>query len=504
MINVKLSCSDNFLSEAKYIFKFFTTALGISNIRFANESGNQPSLLVYYGVKEIQPPANSFLIHIANSNYSESLKKVKLAEAKKEKILISEKLSSELFYLFSGVLSPLKHIWYQDNQKTEPLISVSENKIHCSIDIIASAFYLLSLENERQTDERDNLDRFNQSFSALGNQIYKYPIVDQYLLLFERFLKEAEKYNHQVEFKNRWPNNHRFALVLSHDIDRIRTWTYSKVKRTLKESWRKRNYSELLKKPFNLLYSLLLKENWSGNFEYINNMENRHGGNSTFFFTAKKRSSLDPKYNLNWNRLKKGITIIKNKGGKIGLHGSLLSSEEGEYLVEEKVLLEEKTGIKIKGNRQHYLRFDISKSFDNIEKAGLEYDSTLGFANELGFRCGTSLPFHPFCIKGKKPYPFLEIPLILMDTVLLLESKLYLNMNEAWNIIEWYLQNALKTGLCLTINWHNNNINKADVFGYGELYEQMLAWANERNAWICSPDEIYDWWDNRTKELDQS
>lgn len=501
MINVNLDCSDNFIPEAKYICKFFATSLGISNIRFVNEIVNQSSILIYYGSKEIHPPPNSFLIHIADSNYSESMKKIKLVAVKKEKTFKSEKLSSELFYLFSRELTPLQNIWYGDSQTIKPLISVNEKEIHCSIDIIATAFYLLSLENERQTDKRDNLDRFNQSCSSTGDQIYKYPIVDQYLLLFKRFLKEAAKYNHQVEFKNRWPNNHTFALVLSHDVDRIRTWTYSKAKRTMKESWRKRSYNELLTKPFSLLYSLLLKENWSGNFKYINNMENRHGGNSTFFFTAKRRSSLDPKYSLNWGRLEKGIAIIKNNGGKIGLHGSLLSSEKAEYLVEEKELIEEKTGIKIKGNRQHYLRFDINKSFDFFEKAELGYDSTLGFANELGFRCGTSLPYHPFCIKRKKPYLFLEVPLILMDTVLSLESKLYLNRNEAWNIIEWYLQNVFRTGFCLTINWHNNNINKADVFGYSRLYDQILVWASERNAWICSLDDLYDWWIKRTDDL---
>ncbi len=157
-------------------------------------------------------------------------------------------------------------------------------------------------------------------------------------------------------------------------------------------------------------------------------------------------------------------------------------------------MLENAIDIPINGLRQHYLRFDADKTFDAIANVGFKYDSTLGFSNDLGYRCGTSLPFQPFNPKNKKPYPFLEIPLILMDTVLLLETKLHLSSDEAWGIVEKYLECAFKSRFCLTLNWHNNNINYADVFGYGKLYEKVLNWAYERNAWICSLDDLYKCW----------
>ncbi len=86
-------------------------------------------------------------------------------------------------------------------------------------------------------------------------------------------------------------------------------------------------------------------------------------------------------------------------------------------------LLEEETreleGIiheKVIGTRQHNLNLDIPETWEYQIMAGLQYDTSLGFKDTIGFRWGTSFPFYP--LYSGKTIPMLEIPLIIMDICL--------------------------------------------------------------------------------------
>ena len=58
---------------------------------------------------------------------------------------------------------------------------------------------------------------------------------------------------------------------------------------------------------------------------------------------------------------------------------------------------------------------DPEKLFANIEKAGLQYDSSWGWADQLGFRNGAAFAFPPYNFTREEPYNFLSIPLVIMD-----------------------------------------------------------------------------------------
>jgi len=485
--------SQQFLSEAKYIFQFFFTVLGIKKIQIVSQVESLSGIIVYYGREHRSASRGKFIIHIADADYYKKYDSPQVSSGIKCTKSM-QNLPINLKYIFSKKLAGLKDVWYKEEKNKSSLVTSSENAIHCNIDIVSSSFYLLNLENERLCDGRDNLDRFQKSHAKMGNAVYENPIVDQLLLLFDAFLKRAHGSVNHTHLYSIWPQNCTFALALSHDVDRLRTWTYSKAKRVLKESGGNKEFDRLLKKSVEVFYSISLKNNWSGNFAYITQLEKRYRANSTFFFASKRRSLQDPKYKLGWKRIRSGFGKIIQNNSQIGLHGTFLSFKNGDFLNEEKTILEKSINTNIKGFRQHYLRFDIQGTFDAIAHARFKYDSTLGFSDDLGYRCGTSLPYFPFNPREKNAYSFLEIPLILMDTVLFLESKLNLSSVKAWEFVEKHLKLAHESGFCLTINWHNNNINTADVFGYAKLYEKILEWAFEKNAWICSLDDLYDWW----------
>jgi hypothetical protein len=396
--------------------------------------------------------------------------------------------------LFYSSLSGSPYILYTDQETGEPLIGRYKNTILIGIDIIAVTFYLLTLSFEQNIEERDKLGRFHKKYNTLGRDLYGIPWIDRYsnLLLWLLKLNGAQDF---PSVQAKWPDNHLFSLVLSHDIDRINTWSVSKIFRILKKKRSESTCSDCIKNLSLLLQSMSQTDSWQGNFSHIMKIEK--AWHSTFFFSTNHIHRLDPRYRLNARSISRGISRIRNKKSEVGLHGSIHSAEDSVLLKQEKRYLEETAGIGVSGNRFHYLSFNNQLTWKRIDESGFQYDATLGFSEDLGYRCGTSLPFRPYNAETRSAFSFWEVPLIIMDTVLLLESKLNLTAEEAWPVVLEFLKETKRNGGCLTLNFHNTNLNAKDPAGYTTLYEKILQWSQNHDAWICSLNELCTWWSGR-------
>ncbi len=144
--------------------------------------------------------------------------------------------SYEIPYLFSATAPHFENIMYTDSASEEPAISLNSRQAICSVDVVATAFYLLSLQNERQT-ERDAFDRFQRHFSPIGEEVYKLPVVDRWVKVLRDLITQLVP---DFPFKPLWPDKAAFAVALSHDVDRIRTWTFHKARRALRGRIRKK------------------------------------------------------------------------------------------------------------------------------------------------------------------------------------------------------------------------------------------------------------------------
>ena len=69
------------------------------------------------------------------------------------------------------------------------------------------------------------------------------------------------------------------------------------------------------------------------------------------------------------------------------------------------------------GGRQHYLRWENPSTWENWEGAGLDYDSTVGFADRR-LPLGTSHEFAAFHLRRRRPLRLRERPLLVMDRTL--------------------------------------------------------------------------------------
>ena len=503
MIEVINQSMSNIKPETNYVFDTLFEMMRLKYHSPGRTGAGNPSLS--YGDNTVRlNQADAGSIHICRSEYWENpecfpvnIRTAVYAGPPQEDVHAG---ISKIPYIFHASL-PYKHeVLFVDEETGEPIIAQYKNTIFVGIDIIANAFYLLTLSFEQKIKKRDDLGRFHRKYNPLDD-LYDIPWIDRYsnLILWLFKLTGSGNLRH---IPSRWPNDHLFSVALSHDVDRIRTWSLSKIFRILKQNLRRELYSSPVKNGCMLIQSMLQMDSWQGNFNHILKIEKTC--HSTFFFSSNHAHPLDPKYRLNAGSISRGISRILNKQSEISLHGSIGSSVKPFLLKQEKLHLEKKSGTAVKGNRFHYLSFDHQYTWENIEKNGFQYDSTLGFTEEPGFRCGTSLPFKPYNQKTKSAFPFWEVPLVIMDTELILGNKMNLTAGESWPVVLKYLEETKRNGGCLTLNFHNTNLNAGDPSGYTALYEKILQWSHDNNGWICSLDELCAWWRDRKEQSIQN
>jgi hypothetical protein len=179
----------------------------------------------------------------------------------------------------------------------------------------------------------------------------------------------------------------------------------------------------------------------------------QHDFASTFFVVPRQAHRRDPNYSL-------GQIASQLPGGEeiefsVEVHGSYCSVIEDRTLAEEAQALSRFIGRKPQGNRQHWLRFaDHQVLFDEIQRAELIADSTLGFSEEVGFRNGASFAFPPYNFAQEAPYNFLEVPLVLMDGGL--EATSRASATSPQKIAEEVLTESRKYGWGgVSVLWHN-------------------------------------------------
>jgi len=154
------------------------------------------------------------------------------------------------------------------------------------------------------------------------------------------------------------------------------------------------------------------------------------------------------------------IKISKEHGYKIGLHPSYNTIVDKAMMNEELQTLNTISSNCIKDIRQHYLRFDIKKTGKILDELGIKTDSSLGFRDKIGFRCGTGFPYHLYDFDRECAFGFIEIPLVVMDIAAMRECN--------WDSVKFvqYISAFLemnKFNTNITFNFHNSFFDPVQV-----------------------------------------
>lgn len=336
-------------------------------------------------------------------------------------------------------------------------------------DYLSTCFYMLSCLQEYNETERDQYDRFpyGSSWQSAFNAAEKNLVADY----FERILEGAsalKPFSGKQKASTVW---------LTHDID------------LLHSAWKEQR-KPLLKKGKWMTALKLGMDQLKGTHLYaqlpeITKPEEEVGARSTFFWlTREGRSRLGiahADYDIGDPKVTRLMQRVSESGHSNGLHKSAFrSGYQDEF---DDLALADVPFL----NRNHYLLLNLPDSWKQMEEAGTDIDTSLGFAEHPGFRAGYGAPFCPYNPIRRKPYNFLEVPLAVMDTTF----KHYLkeDAETASRRLFSFLE-LNKKGASFSILWHNNYFFQLLEPEWKQLYLEMLNWCKENGLGFTNPSDI--------------
>jgi hypothetical protein len=285
-------------------------------------------------------------------------------------------------------------------------------------DWLGEIFQWLTCSHERSAAGRDSLGRIPYSCSIFGkrNLSPRKPFATMLMSCLENELRGAVGIQALPKAPSPQPGVEHM-VICSHDIDFHYTNKRSALVRLTKNlgiacrpyrSW-----------SFAVSNSRMILDVLGGKRvgDYLPALYS-HGAQanfqSTLFAVPRQLHRRDPNYEI--SEIVPRLTEGQSNGFSVGLHASYGSIVEGKTLLPEAEALQRALGRRASGNRQHWLRFDShEKLYQAVDLAKFAFDSSLGFANRVGFRTGASFAFPPYNFQDEKPYEFLEIPLAIMD-----------------------------------------------------------------------------------------
>lgn len=301
-------------------------------------------------------------------------------------------------------------------------------------------------------------------------------------------------------YKATYPENKKFALCLTHDIDGFNAFPKVKMAKEglvalgqldFKSFGQKlllglglhRIGTRTWKKSINPLY----------NFESVMALEAKYGAKSSFYFLSLDKNNQDFDYKT--EEISDLLKVIVKNGWEVGLHGSREASSNLSVLKSEKNKLEQVLGQKIVGYRNHYLMFKTPQTWENLQEAGFSYDTTFGYADAVGFRSGLCHPFKPYNLLENKLIDLVEIPLVEMDRTL---EHLGYDSEKILTLTKEMIDNVCDRGGVMTILWHNTELVGEKI----KIYEEILKYAQSKQAWITSAKEVYDWYTREDSKME--
>ena len=271
--------------------------------------------------------------------------------------------------------------------------------------------------------------------------------------------------------KARWPGAAPLAVCLTHDVDNI-----SRPKEHILKVQDRFEEADLekAKKGLISLYD---------NVGLIAEREGESGFHSSFYYLSS---------NYPLGKVKATARKLQRKGWDVGLHGDFGTHDSPIEMRKAVTRFTDGVGLKPRGLREHYLKFDFAKSWRVMEDAGFDYDSTVGNNDRLGFKLGLATPFHPPDEKWD-PMRLLELPLSLMDTTLW--GYLKKSEEEGLNDVIRFMDMVEGVEGLFTLLWHQEAVRMRG----GRIYWLILDELRRRGCFVGSGAEISRWW--RAREV---
>lgn len=288
------------------------------------------------------------------------------------------------------------------------------------LDVFGAAFFMLTRYEEAVCTARDRHDRFPAAASLAGREGFlERPIVDEYVEILWAALATL------------WPRltrrKRRFSMRVSCDVDHPYHPGAASIPRMLRRSagqlLRQGSLRAAVAPVCN--YFASRKGNWRNDpyyhtVDWMMDVNERAGNQVAFYFIPEITDSvMDDTCPIGEAAVAGMMRRIARRGHEIGIHPGYHTYRSQKGIISglarlRQALVEAHIEQPVDGGRQHYLRW-TTRTPALWDKAGLRYDSTLGYADHAGFRCGTCHEYPMYDLHRRRPLEIRQRPLICMD-----------------------------------------------------------------------------------------
>ncbi len=291
-----------------------------------------------------------------------------------------------------------------------PCFFVTGERSNIPYDIFSASFYLLSRYEEYLPHVKDIHGRFSPKDSiAYQNDFLQLPVVDIWVTKLLEALKS--RFPELIHKKRTYSYTSIIDVTTSHCYAH-RGFTRSlggflldlgnfKLKRVAR---RVTVWFDSSKDPYD-------------NFEWLVGQHKQNNTKSLFFFQFATYSTYDKNVSPNHNKFRFLIKYIADYS-VVGLAASYSSFDDLALLKNEKNGLSNVINRPINNCRMRYNRVDAPDTYRELVDAEFSDDYTMGYTHELGFRAGTSYPFHFYDINLEARQPIRVHPFAIHDYAL--------------------------------------------------------------------------------------
>jgi len=463
-LNIYINVDKSFEQKTKYVFSTFCKILGVKPQFFTGIT--KENIHIYYGINT----KDEYPIHIYHDPAAVDFFNSK-KEYQTENVNLVKYKADYIPFLFS---------------KRGRILKYTAKSIRTRKDIIASAFFFLSCWQEHTSNKEISPSSpydFTTSIQYRFN-ITEIAPVDRYCELLEDILiRTFQEYSKN----NIWPEGKKFAVTLSHNIEYWNFRTADQFEREVKKrkgvitlsKWlRYRIGKKLFFDPANFVMRILKKE------EQLRT--------SSTFFILTKSNFPDERSNYFGDEKSFNQIVKLLKDSSVSLFGSKEAGFQYHLLPSE---MDKLAGFSANGFRVRYLNLNYQHLFSTLEKGSVKYDSSLGFEDHIGYRAGISYPFNPYNLKEDRAFNLLEIPIIALDSSLMKQNNQ--NYNKAKKRINRLIKTSKMHRSHISISWHLHHLDPIEFPNWSRIYWKLLNFSKRNNAWLCSLDKIYNYWQNK-------
>ena len=344
------------------------------------------------------------------------------------------------------------------------ILEESEIGYNLNYDLMGLIFWKLSLIEEMQSNVLDVHQRVcGKKTHAFEHNYLHLPIVDMWFHILQIIAKKL--------WSNYTPPNTNFKVTPTHDIDRPAKYQFQTKFKAIKLLLLERSLKNMSLNLFDILTTdgrsqpILNKNDPFNTFDWLMTQSELRGLQSEFYFLSGTNSQeYDADFDLNYPSIRSLSRSIFERGHRVGVHPSYGCYKndalcKSEIMKFREMLASECIDDQTLNSRMHYLRWSHPVTMHILNNHGVTHDSTLGYHDCAGFRCGTSIEYTAIDPCTKEVLPLLIRPLIAMESALLPDKKKQVSdFEELYSKFVQLKSECQKYGGNFIFLWHNSEL----------------------------------------------